>query len=82
VADTPQPLIDEACGYLQSHDLPLACETRTGKPGEQISACAAECGAALIVMGAFGHTKLREVIVGSTTAQTLHRAPCPVLLVR
>ncbi len=82
VSDAPQPLLEEARGYLQSHGLPLEYETRPGKPGEQIAAYAAECGAALIVMGAFGHTKLREMVVGSTTAQTLHHAPCPVLLIR
>lgn len=82
VSDEPQPLLDEARGYLQSHDLPVEYETRTGKSGEQIAACAADCGATLIVMGAFGHMKLRELVVGSTTAQTLHRAPCPVLLIR
>ena len=82
VSDAPQPLVEEARGYLQSHDLTVEYKTKTGKPGEQIVAHAAECGAALIVMGAFGHTKLRELVVGSTTAQTLHHAPCPVLLIR
>ncbi len=82
VSDLPEPLLNEARGYLQTHDLPVEYETRTGKPGEQIAACAADCGATLIVMGAFGHTKLRELVVGSVTAQTLHRAPCPVLLIR
>ncbi len=82
VSDEPQPLLDEARSYLQSHELHVEYETRTGKPGEQIAAHAADCGATLIIMGAFGHTKLRELIVGSTTAQTLHRAPCPVLLIR
>jgi nucleotide-binding universal stress UspA family protein len=82
VSDEPGPLLEEARGYLQSHSLPVEYITRTGKPGEQIAACAADCGATLIVMGAFGHTKLRELIVGSVTAQTLHRAACPVLLNR
>ncbi len=82
VSDTPQPLLDEARGYVQSHNIAVEYKTRTGKPGGQIAACAADCGATLIVMGAFGHTKLRELIAGSVTVQTLHHAPCPVLLVR
>ena len=82
VSDTPEPLLSEARTYLQAHNLAVEYETRTGRPGEAIVACANECGAALIVMGAYGHTKLREMVLGSVTAQVLHQAACPVMLVR
>jgi nucleotide-binding universal stress UspA family protein len=39
-------------------------------------------GADLIVMGAYGHTRIREFILGSTTSHVLHKASVPVLLVR
>jgi nucleotide-binding universal stress UspA family protein len=36
----------------------------------------------LIVMGAYGHTRIREFVLGSTTHQVLHKTTVPVLLVR
>lgn len=36
----------------------------------------------LIVMGAYGHTRIREFILGSTTQQVLHKATVSVLMVR
>jgi nucleotide-binding universal stress UspA family protein len=39
-------------------------------------------GADLIVMGAYGHTRIRELIVGSTTSHVMREATVPVLLVR
>jgi len=36
----------------------------------------------LIVMGAYGHTRIRELILGSTTAHVLRKARVPVLLAR
>ncbi|MBM3858426.1 MAG: universal stress protein [Verrucomicrobia bacterium] len=36
----------------------------------------------LIVMGAYGHTRIREFILGSTTQQVLQKATVPVLLAR
>lgn len=36
----------------------------------------------LIVMGAYGHSKIRELILGSTTIRIMRRASCPVLLCR
>lgn len=36
----------------------------------------------LLLMGAFGHNRLRELILGSTTSQLLQESPIPALLVR
>lgn len=36
----------------------------------------------LLVMGAYGHSKIRELILGSTTIQLMRKANCPVLLCR
>ena len=42
----------------------------------------ASCGADLLVMGAYGHSRIREFIVGSTTTALLRTAPVPVLILR
>ncbi len=41
-----------------------------------------EQGADLIVMGAYGHSRIREWILGSTTTYVMTQAEVPVLLVR
>ncbi len=41
-----------------------------------------EMGAGMIVMGAYGHTRLREAIIGGATRHMLERANLPVLMAR
>ena len=36
----------------------------------------------LIVMGAHGHTGIKDIVLGSTIDAVRHQAPCPVLIVR
>ncbi len=79
--ESGQQLLDDAREYLQSHTIDLEYVQRTGDPGECIVAYARECDAGLVVMGAYGHSKLREIVMGSTTSHTVNHAPCPVLLV-
>ena len=47
---------------------------------EAIIGQAAEMNADLIVMGAYGHTRLREIILGGVTRDLLKRAPTCLLL--
>ncbi|MCX5759842.1 MAG: universal stress protein [Candidatus Hydrogenedentes bacterium] len=76
------PLLDEARAYLVTHDVKAECVLRGGDPSETIVAYAKECAADLLIMGAYGHTKVRELVVGSTTAYTLNHASCPLLMSR
>jgi nucleotide-binding universal stress UspA family protein len=77
-----QSLLAEATEYLKAHDVAPDGTQRGGDPGEQIVAFAKEIGASLIAMGAFGHSRIRELVLGSTTAQVMNSAPCPILLTR
>ncbi|TZG39377.1 universal stress protein, partial [Halomonas eurihalina] len=36
----------------------------------------------LLVMGAYGHSRIRHLLVGSTTTEMLRKADIPVLLLR
>jgi nucleotide-binding universal stress UspA family protein len=74
--------IGEARGYLEPHDLTVRYVLREGDPSEVIVGYAEECKADLLVMGAYGHTKVRALVVGSTTAYAMNHAPCPLLLSR
>ena len=81
-AENADYLLDEARAYLGTHDIEVDYAARAGDPSEEIVRYAKECQADLLVMGAYGHTKVRELVVGSVTAYALNHAECPLLLSR
>jgi nucleotide-binding universal stress UspA family protein len=48
-------------------------------PGVLASA-AQDCNADLMVLGAYGHSRMREILFGSCTRSVIHDAGMPVLL--
>jgi nucleotide-binding universal stress UspA family protein len=54
--------------------------TRNRNPGATLIAEARQEKAHLIVMGAYGHTRLREWLLGGVTYNLLHEAPIPILM--
>lgn len=53
-----------------------------GEPEQALPALLASQGAALLVMGAYGHSRIRQLIVGSTTTTLLRLSEVPVLILR
>ncbi|KQC06953.1 MAG: hypothetical protein APR62_07235 [Smithella sp. SDB] len=53
-----------------------------GKESEEIIKFIREGAVELMVMGAYGHNRLRELFLGSTTSQVIRKSPIPVLLIR
>jgi nucleotide-binding universal stress UspA family protein len=53
-----------------------------GDPEPVISSAVEHNGIGLLVMGAYGHSRLRSLIIGSTTTQMLRSCKVPVLLFR
>lgn len=51
-----------------------------GKLGELLLSAAATQGSDLLVMGAYGHHRLRELLLGGTTRSILRSMTLPVLL--
>jgi nucleotide-binding universal stress UspA family protein len=49
-------------------------------PGDALLAAAAQAGAGLLVMGGYGHTRLREAVFGGVTRRVLAHATLPVLM--
>jgi nucleotide-binding universal stress UspA family protein len=69
--------------YLARHDLDVTIRTVTRTPsgiGQTIIDFAGDEGADWMVMGAYGHSRLREFILGGTTARILKSMPLPVLM--
>jgi nucleotide-binding universal stress UspA family protein len=75
-------LLAEAQSYLQAFELETSYLREEGDEGERIMHTADTIKADLLVMGAYGHSKVRELVVGSTTAYALNHAGCPILLTR
>ena len=55
---------------------------KQGKADETISAYVKANAIDLLVMGAYGHSKIRTLIIGSTTSAMLRSCPIPVLMFR
>lgn len=53
-----------------------------GDPDEAITDAISQDNADLLVMGAYGHSRIRQMIVGSTTSTMIQRTKRPVLLFR
>jgi nucleotide-binding universal stress UspA family protein len=66
----------------QGGGVEASLEPLHGDPETEILQLRESLGANLIVMGAYGHTRIRELILGSTTSHVLRKANVPVLLVR
>lgn len=77
-----QERLDEARSYLAAHAIEVDYAAREGDPRETILQYCEENNADLLVMGAYGHSKVREMLLGSTTAYLINHAKCPVLLTR
>jgi nucleotide-binding universal stress UspA family protein len=73
----------DAAAYLARHG--IACELHEWpSKGRRISAAllhaVAELGARFLVMGAYGHSRLRETVLGGVTRELLSASPVPLLL--
>jgi nucleotide-binding universal stress UspA family protein len=53
-----------------------------GKEDKALLQFIREGTADLLVMGAYGHNRLRELLVGSTTSSVIRKSTIPVLLTR
>jgi len=78
----PEPGADIAT-YLARHGINVVVE-RVASSGQTIDECilrySQDQGADLVVMGAYGHSRLRERIFGGTTEAMLKQSTVPVLM--
>lgn len=75
------PAADAAC-YLSRHGIHAEVheKDRNGSIAFTIEEGAREVGAGLIVMGLFGHSRLRELLMGGVSREMLDRSQIPLLL--
>ncbi|MEZ5742212.1 MAG: universal stress protein [Sphingomonadaceae bacterium] len=71
----------DACRYLSRHGVKAELQEleRRGSAAETLAVAVARLGAELVVMGAFGHSRVREYIFGGVTRTFLEDAEGPAL---
>ena len=73
----------EICARLARHGIkaePAKVVPDDLDPGEMLLSQAADLGAELIVMGAWGHSRLRETVLGGVTRTVMRHMTVPVLM--
>jgi len=76
------PYLAGAERLLQAADAPYTRHLHVGPAAETIVRVADELGCDTIVLGNGGHGRLAGAALGSVAHAVLHRAVCPVLLVK
>ena len=75
-------ILNEAAEFLGGHNIKWSTHRMTGSEEDVILRQVKDGGHDLIIMGAYGHGRIREMILGSTTAYVMRRSEVPVLLTR
>lgn len=83
-ADTAQARqqLESARLELETAGFDAALELINGEPEDVFPALLKARSASLLVMGAYGHSRIRQLIVGSTTTTLLRLSDVPVLILR
>ncbi|MDB5609567.1 MAG: universal stress protein UspA [Bradyrhizobium sp.] len=74
---------NDAVHHLQHHGINAVKYRAIGEDDDIADVLIAEChefGANLLVMGSYGHSRLHELLPGSTTGRILRRSPPPLLV--
>jgi nucleotide-binding universal stress UspA family protein len=79
---TDARVLDEAKRYLAPYAIQASFASLTGHTPERIVAEIRGEGYDLLFIGAYGHSRIVEMVLGSTTEYVLRNAPCPVFLNR
>jgi len=82
IGDPEDVRMDRVLRMLNRHDVAakeLVLEDKGQEPGALLLEQAQAHDADLLVMGAYGHSRLREMILGGATRHVLHNATLPVL---
>jgi nucleotide-binding universal stress UspA family protein len=74
---------NDAVLHLRHHGINAIKYRAVGEEDETADVLISECrslGANLLVMGSYGHSRLHDLLPGSTTSRILHRSPVPLLI--
>ena len=80
--DTQRQNIDWANDTLVNEGFDVVKVVRSGEAEAVLREYLLEVDADLLVMGAYGHSRIRHLIMGSTTSTLLRTSTVPVLVLR
>ena len=75
-------LLDQAGDYTASRGVQTHLVSASGDEASEILKAAEEERSDLLIMGGYGHSQIREIILGSTVDSVLGRAEIPILICR
>ncbi len=76
-------VIEEAKKYMDPYGLEVQYRHEAGEASEIIVQATQDCPeSAILLMGSYGHSRLREAILGSTTVHVMRSAVKPIILAR
>jgi nucleotide-binding universal stress UspA family protein len=75
-------VLAEAQRYLQSYEIQVTIKSLTGPPHQRIVDILRDGGYDLLFIGAYGHSRIIEMVLGSTTEFVLRNSGAPVFLAR
>jgi nucleotide-binding universal stress UspA family protein len=74
--------LDRARGQLMAAGIETTTSIIVGAPETALGKLVEEASFDLVVMGAYGHSRIRSLIIGSTTTEMIRSCKVPVVLVR
>jgi nucleotide-binding universal stress UspA family protein len=78
-----EEILEEARIYLEPYNLDSQFRHEAGDPAKTLIQATKDVPEpALMIMGSFGHSRIREAILGSTTVQVMRKANKPILLAK
>jgi len=81
--DEGKEVLDEAARYLQPYKIPFKLFLEKGDVTEELITLRKTIERpSLIVIGSYGHSRLREAILGSITVEVMRKADKPIILAK
>ena len=80
--DTMQEKLDEAAAILRKAGYSVDAGFASGEPEDVIKDKIETDKIDLLVMGAYGHSRIRNLIIGSTTTEMVRSCQVPVMMFR
>jgi len=77
-----EDILSQAAENLKDYNITYDKVLKGGEAVSEILDFCREASYDLLVIGAYGHSKIRELILGNTTVQLMRKVACPVLLCR
>lgn len=74
--------LEKAAGKLRDSGLRVETRTVEGQPDAALGAMIESEGFDMLVMGAYGHSRIRSLVIGSTTTEMVRSCKVPVLMFR